>query len=419
MNKKIKILVLADTIFSASGVAIETRQIIDSWLASGKFEVVMLGGAMKHPHYRPMKYKEGCIVYPVDEFGTPEVVRSIIRKERPDMLWHMTDPRYFYWLFQIADEILPLMPWAYYHVWDNFPVPKFNAPYYNSCSKVITISELTHECVKQASPNVPVERLAHVCDPEFFHSITKEEKLAYRKQFLPKGYEDRFVFFWNNRNARRKQASSLLYAYKEFSERVGKDKTCFLMHTNPLDPNGPNLYYLLDEYGLNKGEVLFSTNSTMNSADIGKLTAMCDCTVSISDAEGFGKSINEALACGNPVVVNMTGGMQEQVYDKENDKWCGIGIEPKAIVKVGQGEVPLINEDHVIHEDVVSALMEIYNTSPEKMLEYRENALNHVDKHYNFAYYNQRWVELMEELYEMNGSWETRKNYKGWETKNV
>jgi glycosyltransferase involved in cell wall biosynthesis len=53
---------------------------------------------------------------------------------------------------------------------------------------------------------------------------------------------------------------------------------------------------------------------------------MADCTVNISDAEGFGLSTFESLSCGTPIIVNMTGGLQEQVTDGEN--WFGIGIEP-------------------------------------------------------------------------------------------
>ena len=34
---------------------------------------------------------------------------------------------------------------------------------------------------------------------------------------------------------------------------------------------------------------------------------MADVTVSISDAEGFGLSIAESLACQTPCIVNMTG----------------------------------------------------------------------------------------------------------------
>lgn len=44
---------------------------------------------------------------------------------------------------------------------------------------------------------------------------------------------------------------------------------------------------------------------------------MADITVNISDAEGFGLSCMESLACETPCIVNMTGGLQEQITDRK------------------------------------------------------------------------------------------------------
>ena len=38
---------------------------------------------------------------------------------------------------------------------------------------------------------------------------------------------------------------------------------------------------------------------------------MSDVTVNISDAEGFGLATLESLSCATPIIVNMTGGLQE------------------------------------------------------------------------------------------------------------
>ncbi len=35
----------------------------------------------------------------------------------------------------------------------------------------------------------------------------------------------------------------------------------------------------------------------------------------------------ESLSCGTPIIVNMTGGLQEQVTDGEN--WFGVGIRSR------------------------------------------------------------------------------------------
>ena len=151
MTEKIKILTISDMPLSPSGVGTQTKYVIESLLKTGKFQVVSLGGAIKHPKYEPIKTEEwgdDWIMYPVDGFGTPDVVRSIMRNHRPDLLWFMIDPRFFGWLWEIEDEIRSQIPMVYYHVWDNFPAPHFNAKFYNSNDVICTISKVTDAIVR-------------------------------------------------------------------------------------------------------------------------------------------------------------------------------------------------------------------------------------------------------------------------------
>ena len=102
---------------------------------TGKFEFVCLGGAIKHEDYQPIRteqWGDDVIIVPIDGYGNPDMIRSFIRTEKPDILWFMTDPRFYAWLWQIEDEVRPMMPMVYYHVWDNYPYPKFNAKFYDS-----------------------------------------------------------------------------------------------------------------------------------------------------------------------------------------------------------------------------------------------------------------------------------------------
>ena len=39
----------------------------------------------------------------------------------------------------------------------------------------------------------------------------------------------------------------------------------------------------------------------------------------------------------------------------------------------------------------------------------------HVEKNYNFETYKKRWIEVMDNLIEKNGSWETRVGYSRWQ----
>ena len=58
MTNKIKVLTISDHPLSPSGVGTQTKYIIEALLKTGKFEVVSLGGAIKHPSYQPRKTEQ-------------------------------------------------------------------------------------------------------------------------------------------------------------------------------------------------------------------------------------------------------------------------------------------------------------------------------------------------------------------------
>jgi glycosyltransferase involved in cell wall biosynthesis len=142
-----------------------------------------------------------------------------------------------------------------------------------------------------------------------------------------------------------------------------------------------------------------------------------DCTVNISDAEGFGLATLESLSCGTPIIVNMTGGLQEQVTDGE--EWFGIGIDAASKAIIGSQEVPYIREDRLNKEDFLEALHKMYNMSKEERKKLGEKGAQHVNKNYNFEDFNKKWIELMDDIHERYGSWDTRKGYKSWEIKEI
>ena len=137
---------------------------IDSVLKTGDYQFLCLGGAIKHADYRPMKTAEwgdDFVVIPIDGYGTPDHIRAYLRDFKPDILWFMTDPRFWTWLWNFSQEIRPNVPMVYYHVWDNYPYPKFNRPFYVSNDKVVTISKLTSDIVKTVAPEVDEEYVPH------------------------------------------------------------------------------------------------------------------------------------------------------------------------------------------------------------------------------------------------------------------
>ena len=183
------------------------------------------------------------------------------------------------------------------------------------------------------------------------------------------------------------------------------------MHTNPSDPHGQDLNAIVNELGLVNGEVVFSTTA-VSSDVLAKLYNFADCTINISDAEGFGLATLESLSCGTPIIVTMTGGLQEQVTDGEN--WFGIGLEPSSKAIIGSQNVPYIYEDRVSKKDVVDAMLEMYNKEPEQRQELGSIGRTHVQKNYNFEKLSEEWPKILKNIHENHGSWETRKNHQAW-----
>jgi glycosyltransferase involved in cell wall biosynthesis len=372
---------------------------------------------MKHKNYEPQQVQpwgSDWRIFPVDGYGNHEMVRSILQKERPDALWFMTDPRFYGWLWEIENEIRATTPMVYYHVWDNFPPPEFNSDFYNSNDMVACISKVTHEVVKAVAPNVDSCYLPHAVNTTYFHPAKTDEEIQSvtdLRNRVTLGNSKKKIFFWNNRNARRKQSGTLIWWFKEWLDKVGHDKAMLLMHTDARDPHGQDLPHLIEHLNLNDGQVVLSTNK-ITPEELGKLYQTADYTINISDAEGFGLATLESLSCGTPIIVNMTGGLQEQVTDGKS--WFGFGIEPCSKSVIGSLQVPYIYEDRISQRDFDRTLTKALKLPSKKYKQMSSQAVRHVAKNYNFENFENSWIELMDNLIEKHGSWENRVGYKKW-----
>jgi glycosyltransferase involved in cell wall biosynthesis len=415
MNKKIKVLTLSDHPLSPSGVGTQTKYMIEGLLATGRFEVISLGGAVKHQNYQPMKTEEwgdDWVIFPVDGYGTQDIIRSILRNEKPDILWFMTDPRFYGWLWQMEDEIRPLVPMVYYHVWDNYPPPKYNKVFYDSTDVIVTISRLTDEITRLVTDTPDVVHLPHAVDTEIFQRLDSETMAKFRQDSLAgDDNKKKMIFFWNNRNARRKQSGTLIWWFKDFLDRVGHDNATLIMHTDPRDQHGQDLEAIIHELDLHHGQVKLSRDKVSPKA-LAHLYNLADCTINISDAEGFGLATLESLACETPIIVTMTGGLQEQVTDGEN--WFGYGIEPSSQAVIGSQQIPWIYEDRISGKEFVDTLEKFYNLSAEERAELGKAGRAHVESNYSFEKYQTGWDELLTKVHETHGSWDTRRGYNSW-----
>ena len=178
MEKK-KILLLSDHLLSTSGVGCQSRFLMYGLVKTGKWTVRQLGAAIKHENYDIVSPHPDIIIKPTDGFGDRDTLRQLLAMEKPDVLFLFTDPRFFVWTWQMEDEIHQLCPIAYWHVWDNRPVPEFNSPFYEATDLINCHSHLTYEMVSSLFPE-KTNFVPHALPENLYKQLSDEEIKQYK-----------------------------------------------------------------------------------------------------------------------------------------------------------------------------------------------------------------------------------------------
>ena len=351
---KKKILLLSDDLRMSSGVGTMSREIVMGTI--DKYDWIQVGGAIKHPDGgKIIDMNESATqetgvedaylkIYPVDGYGNPELVRQLIKTEKPDAIMIYTDPRFWIWLYEMEHELRQSIPIFYYNIWDDLPYPMWNEPYYESCDLIMNISKQTHNIVQNVCQNKPrtdwdSTYIPHGINEKHFYPVVDEtERLEMNKMKseLFQGKNIEFCMLYNNRNIRRKMTSDTIMAFKTFADKLPKeqrDKTAFVLHTQPVDQNGTDLPAVCEELcpDLN---IIFSTNKLENK-HLNYLYNIADVTITLSSNEGFGLGTCESLMCGTPIIVNVTGGLQDQ---------CGFRLEDKLLTYQDYADIESLHD---------------------------------------------------------------------------
>lgn len=414
-KKKYKILTLCDHPLSTSGVGVQASALIEGLIRTGKYTFRSLGGAIKHENYDVQAPHPDLVIKPVDGFGTKEQLRHILLTERPDALFLFTDPRQFMWVWEMADEVHQLCPITYWHVWDNDPYPRFNKLWYDSTDLINCLSYKTFELVK---PNFPdrTHYIPHAFPKHMYYPLP-EDVIAQQKAERFGDRADWFKVLWVNRNATRKLPADLIAAFKEFvdafEKKHGNRKAMLIMHTDPSDIEGPNLVEVRDFFGMNDN-VFFSTDK-LPTEGINLMHNLSDTLINVAKNEGFGLSTLIHMMVGKPIVALQTGGMTRQVIDYRDGSENGVAIPPASRQLVGSQMVPFIYEDLVNHQQIVDALMKIYEMTPEEKAAMKTKVLEYVDHEFKYEDVIKKWDETLESTIQ---SFRTNKK-KLWEIKRL
>ena len=403
-----KILLLSDDIRLHSGVATMAREIVIQ--TAHHFNWVNLGGAVKHPDERKafdlsedvnkqIGIADASVkLYATSGYGTADIVRELIKNERPDAILHFTDPRYWTWLYDIEREIRQTTPLFYLNIWDDYPAPLYNKSFYECCDLLMGISKQTvniNSLVLDTRANGKlIKYVPHGINTDYFFPITPEYKnyskyLEFKKSVF-EGKEIEFVVFWNSRNIRRKSPGDVILAYRQFCDQIGEEKAkkcALVMHTQAVDQNGTDLYAVREALCDPSYVNVFFSQNRLSAEQMNWLYNLADVTMLISSNEGWGLSLTESMVAGTMIIGNVTGGIQDQmrfVDDKgewytpsfevpsnhmgtykEHGEWA-VPIFPSNISLVGSVPTPYIFDDRCDFRDVAEAIHQVYQMPKEE-----------------------------------------------------
>lgn len=403
-----KILLLCDDIRMHSGVATMAREIVLG--TAHHFNWVNVGGAVQHPDHgkgfdlshevNKLQGLEDASVKVVANtgYGDSMLVRTLLKQEKPDAIMIFTDPRYWTWLFDMEREIRSKIPIFYLNIWDDYPAPLYNKNFYRSVDLLMAISKQTKNInelvLDEYAKDKIIEYVPHGINEEYFFPIDENfedyEQFVNFKKNLFNGKEIDFVVFWNSRNIHRKRPSDVILSYRMFCDMIGKEKAkkcALVMHTSPADQHGTDLHAVKEALCDPSYVNVFFSVENLQTAQMNLLYNVADVTMLISSNEGWGLSLTESMMAGKMILLNVTGGMQDQArFEDDNGKWidfdanfpsnhrgtftkCGewaAAVFPSNISVAGSIPTPYIFDDRCSPEDVAAALKWVYDLGPDE-----------------------------------------------------
>ena len=463
-DKRKKILLICDDIRVHSGVATVAREIVMH--TCQHFNWVNIAGAIKHPEVgkrldiskdtaKHSKVDDAKVfLYCVNGYGNTQDIHNIINMEKPDAVMLFTDPRYFVHVFNMEDQIRKQCPIAYLNIWDDYPAPRYNQAFYESCDLLMGISKQTVNINKLVledcnNENRVFRYLPHGLDHTHYFPIDEkheqwDEFQKFKNETLWQNQEVDFSLFFNSRNIRRKQIPDTMLAFRSFLDSLPYEdalKCRLILHTELSTNHGTDLDEVRDYlFGEKYMKCIKFSHNKLDRKQLNFLYNAADAQVLLTSNEGWGLTITEAMLAGTPIIANVTGGMQDQMrFEDEKGNWFtpskdvpsnhrktytkhgkwAFPVYPTSRSIQGSPLTPYIFDDRCKWEDVVERYKELYNMDPkerkERGLAGREWALSEEAGFYA-SKQGERVIEAFDTLFK---TWKPREKFEIIDVNNV
>lgn len=243
-----------------------------------------------------------------------------------------------------------------------------------------------------SDPKSIISYVPHGINHNIYKPLPKDDpRILEMKANMFKGEDLDFVVLYNNRNIRRKCTGNVILAFKQFYSTLTdeqKKKVKLILHTQPVDQHGTDLYAVLK--GVAPEIPAIFSEARLIPSDLNCVYNLCDITINLANAEGFGLATAESVMAGTCMLATVTGGLQDQMgfkdengnylnhethfnkdwmtndggKYKEHGEWA-FPIFPATRSLIGSPDTPFINENVCKWEDAGNSLREAYDVGRE------------------------------------------------------
>jgi glycosyltransferase involved in cell wall biosynthesis len=334
MEKKLEVLVYADSVLASTGFSTVSRNLLRILYATGKYNFTCIGINHDGSPYDQQKYPYAIhpAVSPLsmnkvyeDVYGRQKFI-DFARTGNFDLVFMLQDTF-------IVESFLPTMlemrdklpkekkfPIIYYFPIDGEPKKSWIENTVAMVDFPVTYTEYAKkECLKHVPGLDRMPIIYHGVDKSTFFPLPANVVADFRKQFFPK-HSDKFIVLNVNRNQPRKDLHRTFAAFKLFHE---KNPNTFLFINAQAADVGGNLLEIAEHYGLKYDEDWacpsgqFNANQGYPIEIVNQLYNACDLVASTSIGEGWGLSISEGMAVKKTVLFPRNTSMVEIIGENE------------------------------------------------------------------------------------------------------